>query len=407
MLIVKNARLVGALTEGYEDTFADIWIDGGRIMELRRPGWTPAESGAAAGACGTDLPGAVIIDAAGKTVLPGLIDMHAHVYLKSLDLAKIRDHGPADSVLNAYQYAREYLKAGYTTVRDCGCMYNVTVAMEEARKRGELELPRLISSGQILTPTETGNDTFGELYTEVDSPEEVRKAARTQFKLKNDFIKYMVTGAFLNEKGSPGMVIACEDELRAAVEVAEMKESYVCGHAHSAEGIKRAIRAGIRTIEHGVFLDDECIELFQTTANCFLVPTGAITLACAGDTEYMSENLKEKADRYFDEERININKAYEAGLKLGFGSDLDMENFLANVGYEFTARTDYYNFKPVDILLQATKYSAEIMKMDDEIGTIKVGKAADLFLADGNPDEDIRVMNRPPLHVIAGGKVVK
>ncbi|MBQ5599661.1 MAG: amidohydrolase family protein, partial [Lachnospiraceae bacterium] len=190
MLIVKNARLVGALTEGYEDTFADIWIDGGRIMELRRPGWTPAESEAAAGA---DLPGAVIIDAAGKTVLPGLIDMHAHVYLKSLDLAKIRDHGPADSVLNAYQYAREYLKAGYTTVRDCGCMYNVTVAMEEARKRGELELPRLISSGQILTPTETGNDTFGELYTEVDSPEEVRKAARTQFKLKNDFIKYMVT----------------------------------------------------------------------------------------------------------------------------------------------------------------------------------------------------------------------
>lgn len=404
MLIVKNARLVGALTEGYEDTFADIWIDDGRIMELRRPGWTPAESEAAASA---DLPSAVIIDAAGKTVLPGLIDMHAHVYLKSLDLAKIRDHGPADSVLNAYQYAREYLKAGYTTVRDCGCMYNVTVAMEEARKRGELELPRLISSGQILTPTETGNDTFGELYTEVDSPEEVRKAARTQFKLKNDFIKYMVTGAFLNEKGSPGMVIACEDELRAAVEVAEMKESYVCGHAHSAEGIKRAIRAGIRTIEHGVFLDDECIELFQTTPNCFLVPTGAITLACAGDTEYMSENLKEKADRYFDEERININKAYEAGLKLGFGSDLDMENFLANVGYEFTARTDYYNFKPVDILLQATKYSAEIMKMDDEIGTIKVGKAADLFLADGNPDEDIRVMNRPPLHVIAGGKVVK
>lgn len=404
MLIVKNARLVGALTEGYEDTFADIWIDDGRIMELRRPGWTPAESEAAASA---DLPGAVIIDAAGKTVLPGLIDMHAHVYLKSLDLAKIRDHGPADSVLNAYQYAREYLKAGYTTVRDCGCMYNVTVAMEEARKRGELELPRLISSGQILTPTETGNDTFGELYTEVDSPEEVRKAARIQFKLKNDFIKYMVTGAFLNEKGSPGMVIACEDELRAAVEVAEMKESYVCGHAHSAEGIKRAIRAGIRTIEHGVFLDDECIELFQTTPDCFLVPTGAITLACAGDTEYMSENLKEKADRYFDEERININKAYEAGLKLGFGSDLDMENFLANVGYEFTARTDYYNFKPVDILLQATKYSAEIMKMDDEIGTIKVGKAADLFLADGNPDEDIRVMNRPPLHVIAGGKVVK
>ncbi|MBO5667018.1 MAG: amidohydrolase family protein, partial [Firmicutes bacterium] len=152
---------------------------------------------------------------------------------------------------------------------------------------------------------------------------------------------------------------------------------------------------------------DECIELFQTKPNCFLVPTGAITLACEGDTQYMSDNLREKAERYFDEERININKAYEAGLKMGFGSDLDMENFVKNVGYEFKARTDYYNFKPMDILLQATKYSAEIMRMDDEIGTIKVGKAADLVICDGNPDEDIRVMNKPLLHVISGGKIVR
>ena len=84
-----------------------------------------------------------------------------------------------------------------------------------------------------------------------------------------------------------------------------------------------------------------------------------------------------------------------------------MENFVNHVGYEFTARTDYYNFKPMDILLQATKNSAEILRMDEEIGTIKVGKAADLFLADGHPDEDIRVMNKPPVHVIAGGKIVK
>ena len=122
---------------------------------------------------------------------------------------------------------------------------------------------------------------------------------------------------------------------------------------------------------------------------------------------YMSQDLKEKAERYFDEERVNINKAYEAGLKLGFGSDLDMENFMSHVGYEFTARTDYYNFKPMDILLQATKNSAEIMMMDDEIGTIKVGKAADLVICDGNPDEDIRVMNRPLVHVISGGKIIR
>ena len=399
MMIIKNARLLGPLTDGYEDQFADIWVENGKIAEIRPTGWSPA--------CSSALPeGTEIIDAAGKTVIPGLIDMHAHVYMKSLDFNKVKGLDAAASVLNAYVYANEYLKAGYTTVRDCGCMYNVTVALEDARKAGEIQVPRLISSGQILTPTETGNDTFGELYVEADSPEQVRRAARRQFQLRNDFIKYMVTGAFLNEKGSPGMVIATLDELKAAVEIAEMKESYVCGHAHSAEGIKRAIAAGIRTVEHGVFLDDECIDLFQKTPNCYLVPTGAITIACEGDTEFLSENLKAKAEQYFEDERNNINKAYQAGLKMGFGSDLDMENFVKNIGYEFTARTDYYNFKPMDILLQATRYSAEIMKLDDITGSVKVGNAADLIVCDGNPDENIRVMNKPLLHVVSEGKLI-
>ena len=91
---------------------------------------------------------------------------------------------------------------------------------------------------------------------------------------------------------------------------------------------------------------------------------------------------------------------------MGFGSDLDMENFVQNIGYEFTARTDYYNFKPMDILLQATKNSAEIMKLDDITGTVKAGKMADLIVCDGNPDENIRVMNKPLLHVMAEGKIV-
>ena len=400
MVIIKNARLIGPLTEGYDGQFADIWTDGGRIVEIRPEGWSPAGDGS--------LPEeAQVLDAQHNTVMPGLIDMHAHVYMKSLDFNKIKGLDAASSVLNAFVYANEYLKAGYTTIRDCGCMYNVTVALNEARKAGEIQVPRLISSGQILTPTETGNDTFGELYVEADSPEAVRKAARRQFQLKNDFIKYMVTGAFLNEKGSPGMVIATLDELKAAVEIAEMKESYVCGHAHSAEGIKRAIAAGIRTIEHGVFLDDECIDLFQKTKNCYLIPTGGSTLACEGDTEFLSDNLREKAEQYYEDERNNINKAYQAGLKLGFGSDLDMENFISHIGYEFTARTDYYNFKPIDILLQATKNSAEILMLDDITGTIQTGKMADLIVCDGNPDEDIRVMNKPLLHVMAEGNIIR
>ena len=111
MIIIKNARLIGPLTEGYDGQYADIWVDNGRITEIRPQGWTPSGSG-------LYPEGVQVIDAAGNTVMPGLIDMHAHVYMKSLDFNKVKGLDAAHSVLNAYMYAGEYLKAGYTTVRD-------------------------------------------------------------------------------------------------------------------------------------------------------------------------------------------------------------------------------------------------------------------------------------------------
>lgn len=394
MLILKNCRLIKELCEGFEEPYGDLLIEEKIIKDIKPAGFDgwPQE--------------AQVIDAGGGTLLPGLIDMHAHVYLRSMDFRELLEYDEAATILNSYEFAHEYLMQGYTTIRDAGCMFNATVAINDAVKRGELQAAKIISSGQILTATETGNDTFGGLYIETDGADQVRAAARKQFKLKNDFIKFMATGAFLNEKGRPGLTIATLEEMKAAVEIAEMKDSYVAGHAHGSEGIKRAVEAGFRTIEHAVFIDDEAIEMILQRKDCFVVPTGAVTLVCNEDTEYLTPDMMDKALRYYDDERNAINKAYNAGLKMGFGSDLDMIDFKNHIGYEFIARTDYYNFKPIDILLQATKNSAEIMMLDDKIGTIKTGKYADLIVTDGNPDLDIKVMTKPLQHVIQEGKVI-
>ena len=179
-----------------------------------------------------------------------------------------------------------------------------------------------------------------------DGPYEFRKAARKQLEAGSDVIKVMVTGAFLNESGNPGQTIVTEDELRSAVEIAELKDTYVLGHAHGADGIKLGIRCGLRTIEHGCFIDEEAIEMLKENDRCFLVPTGTVSIACLDeDAGGLNDGATEKSRIYEEQEKACINKAYRAGLKMGFGSDADYEHFAKQPGMEFiAARTDWYDF---------------------------------------------------------------
>ena len=396
MILLKNCRLIPELTEGYEGLVADVLIDAKKIRQIAEPGTIEAEA---------DVQ---VIDIEGNTLLPGFFDLHAHLYLSSFDFQSLNERSAADTGFDVYGYARDYLKAGYTTIRDCGCSHNATVALERARKKGIVNVPRVISTGLILTPTENGNSTFKALYKVVDTPEEVRKAAREQFELGNDAIKYMVTGAYFNESGDPGAVIAMEDEVREAVKVAAMKKSYVIAHTHSAEGIKLAIRAGVYTVEHCIFIDDEAIAMLKDNDNCFMVATGAIGLdSLDEDNELISADSLDKSKKYEAMERQSVNKAYQAGLKIGFGSDIDWGAFVKHPGYEFIARTEWYDFDYKDILLQATKYSAEIAKLDDQLGTIKEGKNAELVVVEGNPDEDIYVMKKLPKYVFYNGEIIE
>ncbi|NMA93189.1 MAG: amidohydrolase family protein [Clostridiales bacterium] len=395
MILFKNCRLIKELTEGYEGEYADILINDEDIIErISSPGTIRSE-------------GARIVDAKNNTVLPGFFELHAHLCLSDMNFHKLRTTTQSENALEALSFAREYLKQGYTTIRDAGTIHNVTVELKRAKERGIVNIPDIISSGQIITPTENGNDTFANMYYEVDSPYEVRKGCRKQFELGNDIIKCMLTGAYLNEGGNPGETIMMEDEVREAVKVAKMKGSYVMGHAHGAEGIQLGIRCGVGTIEHGSFIDDETIQILKESDECFLVPTAAIGLACFYDAESLSEDMMDKRKRYELAEKEALNKAYRAGLKLGFGSDIDKENFVKYPGMEFYARTDWYDFEYKDILIQATKNSAEIAGLSEKKGTIKVGKKGELVVIEGKPDEDIYKMKKMPLYVYFNGELIE
>ncbi len=396
MILFKNCRLIPELTEGFEGTMADILVDDDVITEIEQPGNI---------ICSEDVK---VVDCEGDTVLPGFFDMHVHLAMDSLDFLPYATRSPEDHWAEVYHFSREMLKQGYTTIREAGDAYNVVKGVRDAQRKGYINVPDILSSGQILTPSERGNDTFGPMYAVCDGPMEVRKAARHQLELGNDVIKYMVTGAFLNEGGVPGELIVTEDELTEAVRIANMKGSHVMGHAHGVEGIKLAIKCGLRTVEHGSFIDDEAIEMLKNTDKTYLVPTAAIGLACLDeDSNNITDNMMDKSKMYEQQEKDCLNKAYRAGLKLGFGSDIDKSNFMAHPGMEFYARHEWYDFEYIDILKQATINSAEILGMDDRKGTIKVGKNAELVVIHGKPDIDINDMKQMPRYVYFHGELIE
>ena len=401
MILLKNCRLIPELTEGFGGTMADVVTDGDKIVEIAAPGEVKAFAGG---------PEDREFDLDGCTLLPAFFDLHCHLCYDALeDYSSMNDKEESYTCINAYRFAKEYLKQGFTTLRDAGTLDAVTVKLMKMRKQGVIDpIPDIISTCRALTPTNPSNDEYLKLYEVCDGPAEVMKAVRKQFESGADVIKYMATGCFLDESGNPGITIVTEDELKAAVEVAALRDSYVMAHAHGADGIKKCIRAGVHTVEHCSFIDDEAIEMFKAS-DSYMVATGAIGLACMteGSDESLSDAVMNKAIIYEQKEKDCVNNAYRQGLKIGFGSDIDMEDFMNRPGMEFRARTEWYNFEPKDIMLQATKYSAEIAGMDDVKGTIKVGKNAELVAVKGNPDEDITAMYSMPKLVVFKDVVIE
>ncbi|MDQ2691361.1 MAG: amidohydrolase family protein [Chloroflexota bacterium] len=335
----------------------------------------------------------ISLDLDGQFVLPGLID--AHVHLTGSGEADSRFHADAKSMpLTVLRNAQKNLAAGITTVRDLGGWNETEFTVREWIRRGEFAGPRMCLAGRYISITEAGADYYEGMYRVADGVDEVRRAVREQVKYGADVIKIGMTGAVLVEDGEPGMTHFNEDEVRALVEEAAKFGRRVAAHAHGADGIMKALRAGVHTIEHGTFLfeDPEAIR-FMAEKGVFLLPTlkvgwDVILAENAGIPEWIIQ--KNKATQ--DQAELSLKMAYEAGVPIAMGSDVGTPlNFHGENGLEiyWMARA---GMSAMDAIVAATGNAARALGWDAWLGTLEAGKAADLIVLDANPLDDLRIL---------------
>lgn len=345
-----------------------------------------------------------IVDLKSKTVMPGLIDMHVHIESQTSKdaLQKRISYNMADNALEAQKYGKITLMAGFTTVRDMGGS-GANIALRNAINRGSVDGPRILTSGKTIATTgghgDPSNGLNDNLHVDesmltgvVNSPDEARQAIRQRYKDGADWIKITATGGVLSvAKNGKGPQFQA-DELDAIIATAKDYGFKVAAHAHGPEGMKRAIRAGVTTIEHGTLADDECIKLF-IEKGAFLIPTiiaGKTAADSAKVPGYYHPFVAAKAIEIGGYSQSNLAKAYKAGVKIGFGTDAGV--FI----HGYNAKEFQYMVEAgmpmIECLKAATILNAGILDMTDQIGSIEKGKLADIIAVEGDPIADPKVM---------------
>ena len=353
----------------------------------------------------------------GKTIIPGLIDVHTHLtgpVDEGQGFAGLVMRNAAQEALIGVKHAAATLNAGFTTVRDIGAFRAFTdVALKEAIDGGWVQGPRMMVAGAYVTCPGGGGDITG-LAVDVDEVvprelrfgitsgvDQMRSNVRQILRYGADFIKVLATGAVLTSGTNPGAPEFTEDELRAAVEAASERDTHVAAHAHGTEGIKRALRAGVRSIEHGSLIDDEGIAL--------MVENGAYLVADLYDSDYIedvgaskgySAEVLRKARLTADAQRSGFRKAVEAGVKVAYGTDAGVYPHGDNA-LQLPLYTEH-GLSPARALQSATRWAAELMGREDEVGYLGPGTYADLVVIDGNPLEDLGLI-QGPVGVMKGG----
>lgn len=393
MLLLKNARLIPYLTEGYCQGLADIVVENGRIQSI-----VPAGNGS--------VPSdGDVLDVNGKTVMPGMFDLHMHLYFSSSNFAAVALRSQNDYVFDSISYAKEFLRQGFTTIRDCGNVCYIGIAVRDAAAAGIIEAPRILTAGKCITPYAKGNSTFPNLYWEVNTPEEILAACRYEYAQGVDFFKYMGTGSVANLTGVPGELVCSREELFALQAAADAMHTTAAVHCHGKEGILYCAQAGIHTIEHASMIDNECIEeILRQNGKTTIVPTlnPVINIhRCEGEGA-MPKIIRDKIDLVYSQTHLLV-EATRAGVLTGWGTDTSMGFFKAHPGYEFDARREI-GYTNEEMLKQDTINSAKILGMENDLGTVKEGKMADLIVINGNPDEDITAMYALPDVVLKEGK---
>lgn len=357
-----------------------------------------------------------IIDLGDFTLLPGLIDAHVHPDIDADDyqVAHLRASS-ASNALSGLKTVQNLLSAGWTTLRVAGDA-DVGFADFEIRNainKGMFTGPHIYGAGHYLSVTGGGGD-INFISPEqkiipdgliVDGPDEIRKAIRNEIKYGSDWIKILVTGAFMTTGDNPQNVHFSPEELKAAIEEASRRDVPVMAHAHATDGIKQAVKAGVRSIEHGTYIDEEAMDL-MIKYGTYLIPT--LTIGLYFEEQIPDSKALTKAielnKKIRDEFYKNLRSAIKKGVRIGVGTDY--------VGWpaEFSAREFSELVKlgmsPMQAIQAGTKVNAELLKKEKEIGTIEAGKLADMIAVKGDPLKDISELQRVKF-VMIGGKVIK
>jgi imidazolonepropionase-like amidohydrolase len=407
--VIEHGKLItGTGSDAIDD--ATVIVTDGRI----------AFAGALADASPTD-PSARRIDATGRTIMPGLVEAHWHasyfnvLVLEDLDIA----HPPETVSLHAAFNARVTLECGYTAARSAGCLFNSDVALAAAIEADIAPGPRFVPGGQEICGAGglmDWNPEFRKIGMEgvilvVDGPDQARSAARRLVKNGAQWLKTYPTGdAAAPDTNDAHTLSMTYEEMEAVVQVAHNHRRKVYGHCRATQGIKNALVAGFDSIEHGTFMDHECLDLML-----------ARDVPCVPALQFEYASVERGADFDMPQEVIDGHQEtleagaesarmiHEAGGTLGMGGDYGFAwNPHGDYAKELSFFTDYVGFSPMDTLVCATRNGARIMGLDDEIGTLEAGKFADLLVVEGDVLADISLLqDRQNLAVVMQGGIVK
>ncbi|HSL67933.1 MAG TPA: amidohydrolase family protein [Actinomycetota bacterium] len=372
---------------------------GGEIFDTRTAAATPADlviEGDRIVDVGTDLDGDESVDLSGRTILPGLFDCHTHVVLSHIDLWKLLQQPFSYRFYEAAANLRSTLDAGITTVRDAG---GADLGIKKALQDGLITGPRLQISIRMLSQTGGHGDewlpsgTMAPIFVDypgspsslVDGPDEMRRKVRELVRNGADVIKVATSGGVLSPRDDPRHAHFRMDELDVLVSEAAAAGIWVMAHAQATEGIKNAIRAGIRSIEHGVYLDDEAISMMLDKGT-YLVPTlvapqGVISAAEAG--AQIPEASLAKAKEVVEVHRESFRKAVEAGVRVAMGTDSGVTRHGENLR-ELGLMAEG-GMSPGQAIVATSATAAELMGVQDELGSLEPGKRADLVVVEGDP----------------------
>ncbi len=379
---------------------ADVVVEEGRIV-----------------AVGPGLDGDERVDASGQTILPGLFDCHTHVLFADVDQWKYLQTPFSLTFYKAMHNLRATLEAGITTIRDAG---GADLGMKTAVEQGLITGPRMHISIRMISQTGGHGDEWmacgvnipffieypGSPNAVVDGPEEMRRKVRELIRDGADVIKVAVSGGVLSPRDNPRHAHFRREELEMLVSEATAAGIFVMAHAQASDGIKNAVRAGIRSIDHGLYLDDEAIDLMLRHGTylvpTLVAPTGVLQAAEQGIQ--IPEASLAKARQVIDVHRESFRKAVAAGVKIAMGTDSGVTPHGQNLR-ELELMQEG-GMTPIETLVATTKTAAELMALQDELGTLEPGKRADLVLVEGDALDLVKLGDRVTAVYKDGERVV-